>query len=73
VPGAFSAEELTAAIADIITLSESDLRARIQLGLDFVRRRFSLENHAKYYLGFYGVRERSGVGEVAAGDAQSAL
>lgn len=58
VRGEFTSEELAEAVADILLASDEEFWSRVDAALAFVRRRFSLENHAKYYLGLYGVEER---------------
>lgn len=57
VPGEFSTDELASAIVKIMVLPEAEFWARVDVALGFVRKRFSIENHARYYLGLYGLPE----------------
>lgn len=55
VPGEFTTEEITKAITDIMLLSDEDYWKKVEIAHAFLRKRFSFENHARYYLGLYGV------------------
>lgn len=54
VPGLFSSQDLADQICRILSLESKEFATRSQIAVDFVKKNFSIEASANYYLRLYG-------------------